>query len=201
MTKVTDSVHDLQTRLADALRDAAHTDGPEKATLLRAAADLVVEARSRFFTADNEPDWRGAGWAYRQFIREANFLSGVNPADLPRIQNALRYHVSNALRDRLPADVIERLGLRVESARERSAEKRERYGETLTLFTPGGAAIETGEEVIRLAERITAIVGRVDVSAISALGAATRREVVAALENAGARLAEVADAARSPRRR
>jgi len=152
---------------------------------LRTAADSAVAAREHFFTAEGEPDWLGRTHAYRIWIREAYAKAGVQAADLTKMQAAVRYHVSAALRERISDEAREDLGLRVETARERSAEKHGRNVEVLSIFG-GGGVITDRETVAKALSLMGATLQRIDAEALSRRDAAERDEALAGLSTIAA---------------
>lgn len=180
--KNTFSLAELQFDAADTLRKSFTGSDAERTDYLRAVAADFVAAREHFYTKEGEPDWHGRTYAYRTWVREVMSLGGV-PADvLASTQAAIRYHVGNILRDRLDDDQIEALGLRKESPRERSVEKRERTSSALALVS-GGQAIESLEDITAAASAVVGILRRINVSGLTG---ARRKAAVSALQDVSA---------------
>jgi hypothetical protein len=129
---------DLAAKLAALLRQARVTERAHRADILRDAAAIMVEARAQFLTRDGDPDWRGQTHDYRVWFSDAADAAGLSGDARRMILDALRYHTSAALRDRLDAATINELGLRAETARERSAERRVAAAHILSLATGAG---------------------------------------------------------------
>jgi hypothetical protein len=176
-----DLVKALQTYVADGMV------GTES---LRAAAEASVAAREHFFTADGEPDWLGRTHAYRTWSREMFTRAGVDPTELTKLQSSVRYHVSAALRERLSEDVREDLGLRAETARERSAERHGKNVEVLSIFG-GGGAIQDAATVAKALRMMDAALHRVDPAGLRRKHAPDREAVLAGLDNVAGALAEL----------
>lgn len=116
----------LRERATDLLREykGAHQD--DKTGLARAIAETFVDIREHFVNDETgNPDWRGKTYPYRQMIGEIFSGANVPKDDASKIQAALRYHVGNVLRDRLSEDELDDLGLRAETPRRRSQQRRE----------------------------------------------------------------------------
>lgn len=161
----TPSLDELEDSITAALRDYV-TRGFSGTELLRTAADSAVAAREHFYSANGEPDWLGRTHAYRIWIREVYSKAGIQTADLSKIQAAVRYHVSAALRERISDEAREDLGLRAETARERSAEKHGRNVEVLSIFG-GGAAIHDRAVVAKALTLMGATLQRIDADSLS----------------------------------
>jgi hypothetical protein len=175
----TPSLQDLEDTIISALRSyvAAGLNGTEH---LRTAADTAVAAREHFFTAEGEPDWLGRTHAYRVWIREVYSKAGVRPETLTKIQAAVRYHVSAALREKISEEAREDLGLRAETARERSAEKHGRNVEVLSIFG-GGGVIADRVVVAKALALMGATLQRIDAGALAHGAEADREEAAAGL--------------------
>jgi len=171
---------ELEDRITQALRGYV-SSGFHGTDYLRAAADSAVEAREHFYTSSGEPDWLGRTHAYRIFIREVYSKAGINAEDLTKVQAAVRYHVSAALRERISEEAREDLGLRVETARERSAEKHGRNVEVLSLFS-GGGKITDPDTVARALGLMAATLQRIDVAVTAGDGVADREAALAGLK-------------------
>jgi hypothetical protein len=178
----------MMTRTLDTIREEASaalraaTRGPDalRPERLRHAADLLVEARAHFYTGDGSPDWTGRSYAYRQFTSEVYAHAGVSASDLHTLQASVRYHVSNALRARLTDEELESIGLRVESARDRSVAKRSRQSKTLSMVA-GGAPIDTPAEAVHALQVAAGILRRVAGGPLAEAPVAERRRVAGAV--------------------
>lgn len=180
----------IQKDATDAIRASLTASDNDRTSLLRDAARLFIDARAHFFTREGEPDWRGRTYAYRTWVREVMSAANVPGDAITSLQAAIRYHSGNLLRDRLGDEEIADLGLRKESPRERSVEKRERTSETLNLFGAGGEISDPGEisQLCTLAERALA---RVNATGLTAKDRKTTREALTRLAEKASALAEV----------
>ena len=167
----------------------------ERTEILRAVASTLIEAREHFFTADGEVDYRGRTYAYRRLVGEIFAGANLPPDEISTVQAAVRYHVGNLLRDRLDPTTISDLGLRAESPKTRSAEKRTAEGEALRVLR-GGVAFTTGDEVLEALRLAQALLARVDTDAVRNMPEVPRRavaEAVAVLEPLVAAVVAAAD--------
>lgn len=189
----------VQARAVEALR--LYLKGGDDATKhLREAATAFVEAREHFYTGDNRPDWKGATYAYRSWMRETYSRANVPREALASVQAAARYHAGNILRDgRLTPEELEDLGLRADSPRERSVTKRGRQTMTLSLFGAGGREITEADDVVAAFAAIESTLRRVSLDAVAALPATQRRRIAASAEGAASVVDRIARAL-TPRR-
>lgn len=179
---------DIQKDAVDAIHRSLSASDAERTALLREGARLFIDARAHFFTREGEPDWLGRTYAYRTWVREVMSAAHVPAEDVTSLQAAIRYHSGNLLRDRLDEDLLEDLGLRKKSPRERSVEKRERTSGTLNIFS-GGAELATVEEITQLCTLAERALVRVNAATIAKFPAKDRKAAREAL----ARLAERAN--------
>lgn len=137
----------LARRYGDASRDA-------RTGLLRELAEVIVELRSRFETEDGMTDWTGRTYGYREAVADIYKQSGLGSEDRKTMQNALRYHIGNVLRERAPDDELKALGLRRAAPSDRVREQRERLsalarlGSTSDLPKSDPVRLATAAEVI-----------------------------------------------------
>lgn len=119
--RTTTELHDEAVRLLKQYRLAA----PEARTpLLRDVAGVLVEAREHFLREDGSADLLGKTYAYRSYATGIYADSGIPRADLPKVQAAVRYHVSTVVRDRYDRDTLKKYGLDVADGREKSQQRR-----------------------------------------------------------------------------
>lgn len=173
----------LRSRAAELLRQYSRSDAPEAQTAtLREVANVLVDARSRFYAADGTPDWRGRTYAYRRWVGEVYGEANLDAGDVSSVQAAVRYHVGNALRERLDSTTLEDLGLRSAGPRERSVEKRQRQAEVLARLM-GGPITDPGEalEALHIVQRL---LDRLDANAVKGLDAASRKDAREVLNHA-----------------
>ncbi|WGH21098.1 hypothetical protein SEA_CASSIA_25 [Arthrobacter phage Cassia] len=181
---------DIQKAATAALSGSLSATDVERTDLLRGVARNFVDARAHFFNKDGEPDWTGRTHAYRSWVREVMSNAHVPGDEVTTLQAAIRYHSGNVLRERLGDEAIADLGLRKESPRERSVEKRERTSETLNLFGAGGeiSALDDIVQLCTLAERALA---RVNVVHLSGEDAEVARTAFRKLAGKASALAKV----------
>ncbi|URQ05013.1 hypothetical protein SEA_ITER_25 [Arthrobacter phage Iter] len=160
----------------------------ERTDLLRDAARLFIDARAHFFNREGEPDWTGRTYAYRTWVREVMSEAHVPGDTVTSLQAAIRYHSGNLLRDRLGDEEIADLGLRKESPKQRSVEKRERSSGTLNLFGAGGE-ISDPEEITQLCTLAERALGRVNMAGLSAKDRKTTRTALQRLAEKASALA------------
>lgn len=171
------------------LRRFATTDPADRTPILREVAVALVDAREHFFTSDGSTDWRGRTYAYRRFVGEVFAGANLPHDEVGTVQAAACYHVGNVLRERLDVETLESLGLRAESPKERSVEKRAGQADALSVVR-GGTAFEDAEEIAQAVKVATILMGRVNADALRGLPAAARRTLAEAAEG----LAEAAHA-------
>lgn len=111
------------------LRKALTADATERTRLLRTVADLLVDLRGLHTGADGLPDWRGKSFAYRDAVRDIYAGAGLSSESNDTTKTALRYHVGNALRERLSRDDLEAAGLLALDPRDRQQHRRAELGE------------------------------------------------------------------------
>jgi hypothetical protein len=114
------------TRVLRAIRSLPADDRDRRTALLRDLAEATLSYREHFLTDSGEPDWTGRTGAYRAAIADLYGAANFSPDEGKAIQKLARYHIANALRERLSPEDIEAIGLRAENPRERQAELRER---------------------------------------------------------------------------
>lgn len=159
-------------------------DGPEddRTAGYRRVAEAFVDLRAVFYTDSGDPDWRGSTYPYRQAIGEVWSLASVPKDDLHTVSAAIRYHVGNVLRERLDDETLEAIGLRAESPRARSVEKRERQSVLLQAMRPGPGLGE-GLDILRSLTAAHALLGRVPSGAFRDLEDPTQRKAARTLLN------------------
>ncbi|UJQ87162.1 hypothetical protein SEA_BAILEYBLU_24 [Arthrobacter phage BaileyBlu] len=150
----------IQQNATKALKSYLRPDGHDTEDL-RTVARCFVAAREHFYNRDGEPDWTGRTHAYREWVREVMSDANVPAGDLSSTQAAIRYHVGSALREVLDADQLTDLGLRSDTPRERSVQKRERISETLNLIS-GGAALTEHDEIMAALSVVEATLRRIE---------------------------------------
>ena len=135
----------LRAELVQTLSDASRATDETRTPLLRTAAGLLVSAREFFKNDKGEADWNGRTYAYRQWARDVYSDAGIVGEELPATQAAVRYHVSNVLRERLDEDELANRGLLKQGGRERRNERRRQQDAVLSALTSrdlqGGAML------------------------------------------------------------
>lgn len=106
------------------LRKAVTAAAPDRTRLLREVADLLVDLRALHTGTDGETDWAGKSYAYRDAVRDIYAGAGLPSEGSDSTKTALRYHIGNALRDRLSPDELEAAGLSRLDPRDRQAKRR-----------------------------------------------------------------------------
>lgn len=102
------------TNLAAALYVAEHSEARDQRDAYVDAAAEIVAVR------DAHGDWAGRSYAYRMFVTAAYDAAEIYGAERVRLGNALRYHISVALRAAVPYSELEPLGLSRIDGTERS---------------------------------------------------------------------------------
>lgn len=189
------SIDDLTQKASRLLADYIKS-GRSRTDLLKECAALIVDLRSLHTLDDGRVDWSGRSTAYRAEIRKVYAAAKV-PADvLDTVQQALRYHVGNLLRERADAGALEQVGLSSTSPRGRLSRQRE----VVAALSTNGSVAEVLNDPIRLIAHAEALLDYIDRSALAALTRKDRTAARASLEG----LAEQATAlaglvARRPR--
>jgi hypothetical protein len=179
---MTNDLVTLKKTAAEHLRAAHHATDEARTSALRATAEALVDAREHFYTADGSSDWTGRSYAYRRFVGDVYTDAAVPREDLATLQAAIRYHVGNALRERLSPEDLDALGLRTVGPRERSVEKRSRQSALLAQM--GGEPIETPEDALDALHTVDRILSRINASALKDLPADGRRDARSTLTEA-----------------
>lgn len=180
----TSSLAELQKVATKALTRSLRASDADRTECLRATARAFVDAREHFFTKEGDPDWAGRTYAYRTWVREVMSDAHVPTDVLSSTQAAVRYHTGNVLREKLDDHELDRLGLRKESPRERSVEKRERTSEALSLVS-GGQAIDSLDDILAAVTAITGILKRIDLGKLTPEESVIADEALAALHALG----------------
>lgn len=153
---------------------------------LAAAAEALVDLRETFFLRDGSPDYRGQSHDYRQAAASLYAATPLTGDALRRAQATVRYHVSEVQRSRYDTETLEALGLKTESALERSrAGRRERAA--AARISQGGPITDPGEAVQAILSA-RSLLSRIETSALEAIAAHARPGARSALQSV-ARLA------------
>lgn len=114
------STEEIAKRAVRHLRHARdEEDRAKRARFMRHAADLLVELRSRHSNSAGEPDWAGRSWEYRQLVQDIYSEAGLPHDGQDSLKSVIRYHIGNALRDRLDQESLVSAGLKQAAPRER----------------------------------------------------------------------------------
>ena len=118
-----------------------HRIEESKTAVLRELAHVVVDIRSQF-RYEGRVDWAGRSWEYRQAITRMYAAAGIPPDSVANVQGALRYHVGNALRERVDPEELEAAGLKAASPKERVASARSEAAALISVLRADKAAEE-----------------------------------------------------------
>jgi hypothetical protein len=91
---------------------------------LRELAPIIVSLRRHFTLSNGVPDWSGRTPDYRRAVAELYARARIPHEQLTAVQQALRYHVGNLLREVAPPDELEAAGLKTSSPKDRLATAR-----------------------------------------------------------------------------
>lgn len=114
----------LRADLVSTLRRYRNAEGEARTPLLRQTAGLLVSAREHFLMEDGTPDINGRTYAYRKWAGSVYSDAGISGESLTSTKAAVRYHVSNVLRDRLTPEELKERGLLPQGGREQAADRR-----------------------------------------------------------------------------
>lgn len=162
------AAEEIEKRATSALHAYQRTDDPlERTRLLREIAGLFVDLREHYLTDTGEPDWRGGTHAYKttvgEIYRRAGFL------DISTISAAVRYHVGNALRERLSPEELDDAGLKADTPRTRSVAKRDRNKALLAALKPGPGQDATPIDPVRAILGASSLLARIDEARLAEL--------------------------------
>lgn len=179
------SEEELRKAAAKYLRAALRLEPRFRSPEFRRVADILVELRARSIDADGNPDWAGNSFAYRQVVADIYSAAGLPPNGQTSIKASIRYHVGNALRERVNAEELKDAGLMTETPRQRhfvrQNPKNQREAERL--------ASDTVASLHTLAKRLNTL----DPRAVASLTSADRARVAAATRSLQQWLRETAE--------
>lgn len=162
--------------------------GRSRTDLLKEVAELVIQLRRSYTLEDGRADWSGRSPAYRAAIMEI-YERGRVPRDrYDTVQAALRYHVGNLLRERVPVEELAAVGLSKVAPRERINRTRDVVA---ALAEDGSVASITGDP-IRLVTHAEALLDFVDPDRLAELKGKERVAARHGLRHLSARAAELA---------
>ncbi|WP_454051457.1 hypothetical protein [Cellulomonas sp. Marseille-Q8402] len=175
----------------EALRSLAHPEPEVDVTRSRRrAAAALVEARGHFVTRDGTVDWSGRSHAYHAFVGELFSEANVPRELAPTIQASLRYHTGNLVRESVAEADLSAAGFQSRATpRERSAERRRRRGEAITLLESGGPLAD--DQVLRALALTLSVLNRLDARTLRALPPPDRDEAVTSLRQLARRAADL----------
>jgi len=147
-------VKDLGRALITATRAA--DDGAYKTSEMRHAADLMIDLREFFTNTDGLTDYRGRSWAYRSTVNEALDYAGLTGDERAKVMSALRYHVSNLLRERLTPEQLSEYGMIAATSVERQRESRKVRARMARIAARGERISDVGEaeDALRVANTL-----------------------------------------------
>lgn len=160
----------LKKKAHNLLQQYAKTDQGARSPITKALAEVLVEARGHFTTAEGDADWNGRTYAYRRWVREVFDEAHLRGEDSKRLQAAIRYHVGSVLREQLSAEELEDAGLIPQTPKERSTERRQQRAAVLNALSAKDLA---GGSLLALTA-LKAIVDRIDADEIAALDEGAR---------------------------
>ena len=102
------------------------------------AARLLIEARLNFFERNGEADIQGRSFAYRDWYGDILNSLNLSYEERLKIQNSLRYHTNQILRDELNIEELQELGLLTNKPTERRMNKHSRMTQALDLVEGKG---------------------------------------------------------------
>lgn len=156
-------------RLADLIATYHRQPGRQNPEMLRAIASGVVDLRREHTLKTGAPDWGGRSAAYRQAIAEVYRMSGIPEDVRETFRVAVGYHVSNVLREVVPADQLADAGITAPPKRDRVNRTRDAVTALVeALSDPDVAA----SEALRMLVTAQALLERVTADAVAALAPA-----------------------------
>lgn len=90
----------------------------------RNIASLLVDMRSMCQLEDGRTDWAGRSSEYRRASREVFSESQLPKEELDRFRTAIRFHISNALHQKAPAEELADLGIQSTAIIDRARSRR-----------------------------------------------------------------------------
>jgi hypothetical protein len=93
--------------------------------------------RSHFTNGEGLVDWQGRTFAYREAVSETYRLGHYTKDEQSRVAGTIRYHIGNALRDRLSEDELAEAGLLPVSPKQRGEARRGRDSALLNAYRRG----------------------------------------------------------------
>ncbi|SCL32949.1 hypothetical protein GA0070616_4597 [Micromonospora nigra] len=166
----------------------------QRTALFRDIAACLVEVRAHFEDKTaRQPDWKGRTRDYKEWVRESYAKAQYTHDEMTATQNAVRYHVSAHLRERLPRAQLESLGLRAEPIAERVREFRSAQGAELKALR----GQDSNPDVARALAGALVVLQRVTPESVAELQGTARtqaRAVLARLARRASELRAVADA-------
>ena len=140
---------------------ARRMDGEYDTDALQTAARLLIDLRAKFVDSKGRPDYTGASFAYRNLVAKAYTDAGVAGDDKKRMMSAVRYHVSNALRDVLTDDELRDYGLIKESSIERQRGDRAKRAARLRQLN-ADEKLTDPDDVHDILNTVSLMVGNID---------------------------------------
>jgi len=184
MTTNAKAIESLTEQAARLLGDYVQS-GRTRADFLKACAAVIVDLRSHFKLEDGRTDWGGRSPAYRRAVHEIYLAAHVPTDRFDTVQAALRYHVGNLLRDRVPEDELAAVGLSGVSPKARLARNRE----VVSALSKSGSVGELTGDPVRLLIYAEALLDHVGEDVLSGLPSAQKAAARLALEGLETRIA------------
>lgn len=152
-------------RVIKGIRSLPDDERQRRSMLLRDLAAALLDLREHFITESGDPDWRGRTWDYRAAVRELYSRAGVPAAEASALQAATRYHIGNALRERLSPEQLEDLGLGKPGPRERVKSAHEARSAAIAALKGDG----DDPDALRTIAAVWALVSRLAPERVAAL--------------------------------
>lgn len=163
----------VQSELAGILREYYHHGTPGiRTVLLRRAAEVQFELRQIF------NDLLGTSFGYREMVTEAYGMAGIPQDERKTVLDAVRYHMMNVLREKLPPEQVKALHLRAEDGRERARASRK---ETRAVIDEAKARLGKAGPLLRGVIGAREILSSIKAGDLRALSESDRRDVIRAV--------------------
>lgn len=152
--------------------------------LLEELAPIIVQLRGLHHLSDGRPDWSGRSTAYRQAMADLYARAKVPPEDLDTVQQAIRYHVGNLLREEAVPAELRDVGLDPRSPKTRLTEARQAMQAQKAMSAPP-------QDIARLTLYALWLLSYIDTDAIPELDGDRAASSRQALEQIQVRSAEL----------
>ena len=162
-------IDSLMSQIQGRLRAAnlAHrADGEYDTDALQIAARLLIDLRAKFVDSKGRPDFKGTSFAYRNIVAKAYTDAGVTSDEKKRMMSAVRYHVSNALREVLTDDELRDYGLIKESSIQRQRGDRAKRAARLRQLN-ADEKLSDPDDVHDILNTVSLMIGNIDVDTLA----------------------------------